>query len=143
VTLLDANVLVYAYDPGAAQHAVIRDWLDQLLDSSVVLVPWVSVWALLRVATNPRLKPNQPPVREVFRAIRNLLDHPNVRIVEPGPRHAEILERLAVGARAMGPRLTDAVLAAIAIEHGAQLASTDKEFVRFDGLKWIDPLAVR
>ena len=143
MTLLDANVLVYAYDPGAAQHKAIKKWLDELLASSVVMIPWVSLWAFLRVATNPRVRFDGPAATEIFRAIRELLEHPQVRIAEPGPKHAIILERLAVDAQAAGPRLTDAVLAAIAIEHGAHLASTDQDFARLVGLKWINPLAAR
>jgi len=61
--------------------------------------------------------------------------------VQPGPRHASILERLAIEGGAAGARFTDAVLAAIAIEQGATLASTDRDFNRFTGLKWTDPLS--
>ena len=143
MTLLDANVLIYAYDRSAPQHAAIREWLDHLLGSSVVLIPWVSLWALLRVSTNRRLKPGAPPAAEVFRTVRELLEHPAVSVAEPGPKHVRLLEQLAVDAQTMGSRLTDAVLAAIAIEHGATLASTDRDFARFDGLKWVNPLAAR
>jgi toxin-antitoxin system PIN domain toxin len=141
VTLIDASVLIYAYNPTAPEHASAREWLDQLLDSSEVLIPWLSLWALLRISTHPRVRQyNQPPA-EVFRAVRDLLNYPRVRVVEPGPKHAEILERLAVETPALGSHLTDAVLAALAIENGATLASTDKDFRRFDGLKLINPLA--
>jgi len=139
--VLDANVLIYAYDPGSPQHAATRAWFNNLLDeSSLILIPWVSLWALLRVSTNPRASRNAPPVAEVFRTVRELLDHPRVRVTEPGPQHAEILERLAIDAPALGSRLTDAVLAAIAIENGAALASTEKDFRRFDGLRLVNPL---
>jgi len=141
MTLLDANVLIYAYDPGAKEHAATRAWLNHLLESSQVLIPWVALWAFLRVFTNPRASRNAPPVAEVFRTVRELLDHPRVKVAGPGPKHAEILERLAVDAPALGSHLTDAVLAAIAIEHGAIMASTDKDFRRFDGLRLVNPLA--
>ena len=143
MTLLDASILIYAYNPTALQHAAARDWLDQLLDSSEVLIPWISLWALLRISTNPRVAQMNQPAAEVFRAVRELVNHPRVRVVEPGPKHAEILERLAMETPALGPHLTDAALAAIAIEYGATMASTDRDFRRFDGLKLINPLAAR
>ena len=141
--LIDANVLIYAHNQTAPEHAAAREWLDRLLESSEVLITWASLWAFLRICTNPRvIRANQSPA-EVFRSVRDLVDHPRVKVVEPGPKHAKILERLAVETPALGSHVTDAALAAMAIEYGATLASTDRDFRRFDGLNLVNPLAAR
>jgi uncharacterized protein len=141
VIILDANILLYAYNADASQHLDTRRWLEQQLTAvDRIGIPWVTLWGFLRISTNPRLTRVALGVEEVFQAVRDLLDHSQVTIVEPGPRHAEILEQLVRQAGASGPRVTDAVLAALAIEHGATLASTDRDFSRFPKLRWINPL---
>jgi toxin-antitoxin system PIN domain toxin len=102
-------------------------------------LPWPTLWAYLRILTNRRL-PSAVPAPLAFEAIRNLLAHPRATAVEPGPRHAAILEQMVVEGQAVGALISDAVLAALAIEHGATLASTDRDFARFPGLRWVNPL---
>ena len=94
----------------------------------------------MRLSTNPRVlaKPKTP--KEAFQIVREWLALPGVVVVQPGPRHAELLERLVVDNRAAGPLTTDAALAALAIEHGATLASTDRDFSRFPDLRWVNPI---
>jgi len=79
-------------------------------------------------------------VSDSFQIVRTLVAQPKARLVEPGGRHAEILERLAVENQAAGALLADAVLAALAVEQGATLASTDRGFARFAELAWVNPL---
>ena len=142
MTLLDANVLIYAFNAEAPEHSRMRPWLADLFeDGDQVGIPWLVLWAFIRVATNPRLSPAAKPPAEVFRAIRSLLAQSQVILVEPGPRHAAILEQIVTDYKITGPLLTDAVLAALAFECGATLASTDRDFSRFPDLRWVNPLA--
>jgi toxin-antitoxin system PIN domain toxin len=144
VTLLDANILIYAYNADAPEHPQMRQWLSDLFsDGERIGVSWLALWAFIRVATNPRLSPAAKPAAEAFRIARTLLSQSQVIVIEPGPRHAEILEQLVVDYRISGPLFTDAALAALAIEHGATLASTDRDFSRFPHLRWINPLDTR
>jgi toxin-antitoxin system PIN domain toxin len=140
VIILDANILVYAHNADAPEHARARRWLEELFARpEQVGLPWPTLWAYLRILTNRRL-PSAVPAPLAFQAIRNMLARPRATTVEPGPRHAAILEEMVVEGQAAGPLITDAVLAALAIEHGATLASTDRDFARFTGLRWINPL---
>jgi toxin-antitoxin system PIN domain toxin len=141
VTILDANILLYRYDADVAEHVATRRWLDTLLaGSDWIGVPWLSLWAFLRVSTNIRLARQPLAPEEAFEILDELMAQPRVVIVEPGPKHAEILKRVVAENRVTGPLVTDAVLAAIALEQGATLASTDRGFARFKGLRWVNPL---
>lgn len=140
----DANILIYAYNEDAPQHGAAAKWLEQLLNGpDLVGLPWTTVWAFLRISTNARAWPKPLSVDDAFTAVDQLLDRPNVAILHPGPRHRELLERLVREGNASGPLVSDAVLAALAIENGAALASTDRDFSRFRGLRWINPLSFR
>ena len=140
--LLDANVLLYAYNADAPEHAQARRWLEDLLAGPErVGIAWLTVWAFVRISTNARIMPVPLHLRDAFGIIRELLQVPRVAIVHPGARHVEHLERVATEGQATGPRFTDAALAALAIEHGATLASTDRDFTRFPGLRWVNPVS--
>ena len=118
-----------------------RRWLEGFCETPERIgIPWLTLWAFVRISTNPRLSPAPLPAREAFQIVHTLLAQPKVTLVEPGRRHAEILERLVVKNRITGPLVTDAVLAALCVEHGSTLASTDRGFARFAGLRWINPL---
>jgi uncharacterized protein len=141
LTLIDANLLLYAYDADAPQHAAAAAWLQGIFRENEPLgLPWVTLWAFVRIATNARLWPNPKTVDEAFRVVRELVNQPGVVIVNPGARHRELLEKLIQDHRASGPLVSDAVLAALAIENGATLASSDQDFSRFTELRWINPL---
>jgi toxin-antitoxin system PIN domain toxin len=138
--LLDANILIYADNRDAAQHLRARTWLESAFQrTETVGLTWPALWAYLRVLTNRRVSPTPDPGR-AFQFVRALISHPRANVVEPGPRHAEILEDMVMHGQATGPDVSDAVLAAIAIEHGATLASTDRDFARFKRLRWLNPL---
>ncbi|MGA2717170.1 MAG: TA system VapC family ribonuclease toxin [Bryobacteraceae bacterium] len=106
----------------------------------MIALPWVTLWAFIRISTNSRVWANPRPVREAFAIVGEWLAQPGVVPLHPGPLHAEILEKLVSEYGATGPLVTDAVLAALAIEHGALLASTDQDFRRFPDLRWLNPL---
>lgn len=140
--LLDVNILLYAFDENSSHHRGIRPWLQELLSGPEELgIPWLTLWAFVRIATNSRISEIPLEPRAAIRTLQDLLAWPRVRIVEPGPHHMRIFEELVVECQASGPRVTDAALAALAIEHGATLASTDRDFSRFPDLRWINPLA--
>ena len=139
--LVDANLLLYAYHPRAEQHEKSRAWLEAVLSGpDLVRFAWLTLWAFLRISTNPRIFPQPLSVRDAFEIMRGWLALPSVVVIQPGARHASLLERLAVENKAGGPLMMDAALAAMALEHGAVLASTDRDFSRFPGIQWVNPI---
>jgi len=143
VTLVDANVLLYAYNADAPRQRAAANWLAKLLKTGeTIALPWVTIWAFIRIGTNSRIWTNPLSSKEAFRIVGEWLGQPGVVALNPGPLHAEILERLVNSYGITGPLVTDAVLAALAMEHGAVLASTDQDFRRFPDLRWINPLSV-
>ncbi len=141
MNLVDANLLLYAYHPRAEQHDTSRAWLEAALSGpELVRFAWVTLWAFLRIATNPRVFDRPLSTAEAKAAVSSWLAQPNAGILEPGERHWEILRGLRRDGQAAGPLVMDAALAAIAIEHGATLYTTDRDFSRFPGLKWTNPL---
>ena len=138
--LVDANLLVYAVNREAAEHEVARAWLDERLSGDPrVGLPWPSLLAFLRVAANPRIFPGALRLSEAWERVTAWLDQPPAWVPVPGPRHTEILGGLL--SRERSPRLVpDAHLAALAIEHGLRLCTTDGDFARFRGLEWENPL---
>ncbi len=141
MVILDANILIYAYHADAAQHAVVSTWLENQTDRfETVGLTWPVIWAFLRICTNERLWMRPPSVEEVFERLEEWQSQPKMVLAEPGPRHLQILKTLSLQSGVRGALVTDAVLAAIAIEHAATLASTDREFRRFSGLRWVNPL---
>jgi uncharacterized protein len=142
MTIVDANLLLYAYNADAPQQRIAAQWLAKLLGSGeMVALPWVTVWAFIRISTNSRIWANPRPAREAFAIVGEWLAQPGVVALQPGPLHTEILEKLVIDHGAAGPLVTDAVLAALAIEHGAVLASTDQDFRRFPEVRWLNPLS--
>jgi hypothetical protein len=142
VILVDANLLLYAYHPQAPQHEASRTWLEQVLSGpELVRFAWLTLWAFLRIATNPRVFERPLSTIEAEAAVSSWLAQPAVGVVEPGERHWDILRELLRQGQAAGPLVMDAVLAAIAIEHGATLCTMDRDFSRFASLKWVNPLA--
>ncbi len=139
--LIDANLLLYAYNPRAADHEGSRRWLEASLSgSSLVRFAWLSLWAFLRISTNPRVFEQPLTMAEAEEAVGAWLAQPVAGILGPGERHWEILRALTEHGQTSGPLVMDAALAAIAIEHGATLCTTDRDFARFAGLSWTNPL---
>ncbi len=140
--LVDANLLLYAYHTRAPEHARSRAWLEAALSGPErVGFAWLTLWAFLRIATNPRVFDRPLSVTEAESAVSSWLAQPAAIILEPEERHWEILRGLMRDGQTAGPLVMDAVVASIAIEHGATLYTTDRDFSRFIGLKWLNPLA--
>ena len=139
--LVDANLLLYAYHPRAEQHAASRAWLEATLSGpELVRFAWLTLWAFMRIGTNPRAFERPLSVLEAETAVSSWLAQPAAGILEPGERHWDILRELMREGQTVGPLVMDAVLAALAVEHGATLCTTDRDFSRFSGLKWTNPL---
>lgn len=139
--LIDANILLYAYNTKAGQHEQSRAWLETVLSGrDLVRFAWLTLWAFLRIATNPRVFERPLSASEAEAAIASWLAEPLAGILDPGERHWDILRDLVRDGQAVGPLVMDAVLAAIAIEHGAMVCTTDRDFSRFTGVKWTNPL---
>jgi len=142
VILIDANLLLYAYNSSSVQHRASRAWLETMFSGTeLVRFAWVTLWAFLRISTNPRVFEQPLSIADAEAAIASWLACPVGGILDPGERHWDILRRLLHDGQAIGPLVMDAVLAALAIEHGANLCTTDRDFSRFPGLDWTNPLA--
>ena len=140
--LVDTNLLVYAHVKAAAEHERAREWLDEKLNGPAPLgLPWVSLLGFLRLVTNPRIFDRPEPMSEAWSQVVIWLDSEFAWIPEPGARHADRLGELLALPGIRGNLVPDAHLAALAIEHGLVLCSTDGDFARFPGLRWENPLA--
>jgi toxin-antitoxin system PIN domain toxin len=140
--LIDANLLLYAYHSTSEQHKASKAWLETALSGTeLVRFAWLTLWAFLRISTNPRAFEHPLSIAESQAAISSWLDQPVAGILEPGDRHLDILRKLMKDGQTVGPLVMDAALAALAIEHGANLCTTDRDFSRFADLKWTNPIA--
>jgi len=141
VIVLDANILLYAYDSSSAKHARARAWVERVFsEGTLVGIPWQTVSAFLRVVTNTNLPGQRFTTEEAAQVVNQWLEQPNVRFLGPGDEHWSVLRRMLIEGQARGPLVTDAQLAALALEHGGVLYSTDRDFARFPGLRWSNPL---
>lgn len=141
MTLVDANILIYAHVRSLAQHDRARDWLDQQLNGTALVgLPWPTLLAFLRLVTNPRVFEHAELIADAWRQVRAWLDCEMAWIPQPGERHAELLARYLDLPGVHANLVPDAHLAALAMEHGLILCSTDGDFARFPGLRWLNPL---
>jgi len=140
--LLDANLLLYAVHSRATQHETAAGWLtEQLNGSRRVGFPWQSLAAFLRISTHPRAFERPLPATAAWERIDDWLSSPVAWVPEPGPRYAAIFKDLATRYDARGNLIPDAQLAALALEQGLAVYSTDTDFARFKEVRWVDPLA--
>ena len=137
----DINLLAYAYNAQAPAHARARAWWEDCLSGSrQVGLAWAVMLGYLRIMTSRRVLVDPYDAREALGHIRSWLERPQVQIVQPGPRHLDLLDHLVTEAGAAAGLTTDVHLAALAIEHQAELHSNDADFSRFSGLRWTNPL---
>jgi toxin-antitoxin system PIN domain toxin len=140
VIVVDANVLLYAYNPASEHHAACRRWLEDALNGSEqVGLPWQSVLAFLRIATNPRVFTRPLRAAEASAIVDQWFERPQALIVEPDAGYWSELKQQIDAAQATGPLVSDAALATLALQYGARLCTTDRDFTRFRGLQAIDP----
>jgi len=138
--LLDVNVVVGAAREDHAAWPVARPWLEGLRASGEAFGVPDAVWgSFIRMTTNRRVFPAPSSLEEAFRFVHAVSAQPGYVPVRPGPRHLELLERLCLEGDATGDLVPDAQLAALAVEHAAELVSFDRDFARFPGLRWTRP----
>lgn len=139
--LVDANLLLYAQDADGAWHEAARAWWDgRLSGTEPVGLCWPVIGAYLRIGTNPRVFARPLLLEEALGQVESWLAQPCVRVLEPTRRHWSVWQDLLRRGQAVANLVPDAHLAALALEHGCELNSTDADFSRFPGLKWRNPL---
>ena len=137
----DINLLLYAYNPGAAHHRAARRWWEKLLgEGGPVGIPWVVILGFVRLSTTRGVFVEPATAADALERVESWLAAPGGFVLHPGPGHLEVLRR-TLACTSGGPLTTDAHLAALAIEHQAELHSNDTDFTRFPGLRWRNPLA--
>lgn len=138
----DINLLVFAYNEAALDHARAKAWWSALMNGvDPVGVPWAVSCGFIRLMTHPSVLVTPLDPGAAVRHVRSWLERPHVEPLDPGPRHLEIVERLVTKLGVAANLTTDAHIAAIAIERQCELHSNDADFSRFDGLRWHNPLA--
>lgn len=139
--LPDLNLLLYAYNPCLPQHDAARRWWEEAMNGDELIgMPFEVAFGFIRVATNPRLGPAKVALVDARRVVEKWMDLPQVRVMPPAASHFTRVMDLMAAAMAAGPVLSDAILAAYAIEHRATLFTNDGDFARFPGLHWENPL---
>jgi len=140
--LIDLNLLLYAVNSDSVLHRQAKTWLEEVLSGDEpIAIPWVVLLGFLRIATNSHIFPNPLEVTQALGIVDGWLAQPNVQLLSPKMRHWLILRSLLIETGTAGNLTTDAHLAALAIENGAELCSTDRDFFRFSRLKWTNPIA--
>ncbi len=138
----DINLLVYAYNPTAPLHRAARAWWEQTLNSgNSVLIPWVVILGFVRLVTSPRVFVEPESPQRACAAVDSWFERPNAVTLDPGPNHRKILFGFLETVGVAGNLTTDAHIAALAIEFEAVVCSTDSDFGRFEGLRWVNPLS--
>lgn len=136
MVVVDANVLLYAVDRKSIHHDVARTWLDNALAGAEAIgFAWVALLAFIRVGTNPSIFPAPMSSDAATGQVEAWLAAPAAVAVEPTSRHAAILRALLRESGSAGNLTTDAHLAALAIEHAADIVSYDRDFSRFLGVR--------
>ena len=139
--VFDVNVLLYAYSPASPEHGRARKCVEDVFSGDeLVSLPWQTISAFIRILTDPRLPGVRRPVKEIVEIVDGWIEQPNVRLLTPGERHWTLFQEMLLKGQARGPMTTDAQLAALTIESGGVLYTTDRDFARFPGLRWHNPL---
>lgn len=136
MVIVDANVLLYAVDLASVHHERARSWLDDSLDGNeAVGFAWIVLLAFIRIGTNPSILPTPMTADEATGQVEAWLSAPATVVAQPTTRHASVLRGLLRQTGTAGNLTTDAHLAALAVEHGADIVSYDRDFARFTGVR--------
>lgn len=139
--LLDANVLLYSVDESAHHHAACAEWVSNAFSGvKRIGLPWQTIGAFLRISTHPRVFSRPLTAQDAWSIVDRWISAPHCWIPETSARTARILGELITTLDIRGNLVTDAQLAALAIEHGVPIVSLDSDFARFEGLNWIKPV---
>lgn len=139
--LVDTNLLLYAEDQLSPRHTAARRWWDAKLSGTTpVCLCWTVICAFIRIGTNPRVFEAPLSIEESVSRVQSWMAQPCIRLIYPTKQHWEILQQLMIDGQAKANLVSDAHLAALAIEHNCELFSTDADFARFPKLKWQNPI---
>ncbi len=139
----DANIVLYAYNEDAPKHTEAKEWFEEQFSLTVSFgLSWQVITAFLRISTNPRAFPQPFDLPEAIDIVDEWIAHPNIEILTPTTNHWTIFQKLIIEGQTKAALMMDAHLAALAIEHNATLATTDRDFSKFSGLKTINPLII-
>ncbi|MDP9452279.1 MAG: type II toxin-antitoxin system VapC family toxin [Actinomycetota bacterium] len=139
--LVDLNLLLYALDETSPHHGRARDWVEEAMSGPETLaLAWSVLLGFVRLSTRAAVFEHPLPVDDALDLVDDWLAQPATTVVHPTQRHGAILRSLLQPLGTAGNLTTDAHLAALAIEHGAELCSSDADFSRFPGVRWTDPL---
>ncbi len=139
--LVDANLLLYAYDSESPHHEPARNWLETALSSGrPVRLALTTLLAFVRIASDRRIYTHPLSPAEACALVEGWLAQPNVRLLRPGPRAWRLLGTMCEEGQAKGAMVMDAHLAALAMEHGASIATTDRDFMRFPNVELVNPI---
>ncbi len=139
--LVDANVLLYAVNERSAHHDEAREWLDGALGGrTTVGFAWSVLLAFVRLTTHPAVFPRPLAPVDALAVVRGWLDRPTAVVVNPTERHLDLLGDLLAEVGTAGNLTSDAHLAALSLEHRAELVSYDRDFTRFPGVRWTSPM---
>lgn len=140
--VVDLNLLIYAMNADALQHQRARLWWESVLSKGEpVGLAWAVVFGFLRLTTNPRIMPRPLTPEHAFAVVDDWLAQPSIQAIAPTDRHWEIVKEILAPLGSAGNLTSDAHLAALAIEHGGRLFSSDNDFARFAGLRWVNPIS--
>ena len=138
----DVNLLIYAVNVDAPLHQKAKEWLDRTLSGSeTVGLSWLVLLAFVRLTTRPGVFRKPLPVQSAFELLDGWVAHPLVTMIHPGPRHFYVVRELLESLGTAGNLVSDAHLAALAIENHAELYSFDNDFARIPRLRWRNPLS--
>ena len=139
--LMDANILLYAEDDLSPHHEAARSWWDsQLSGVSPVCFCWTVLGAFIRISTNPRVYEHPLALPQALSRVQSWLDQPCVRMIQPTQQHWAVFQKMLREGQAVANLVTDAHLAALSVEHGCELISSDADFSRFQGIRWRNPI---
>ena len=140
--VIDLNLLLYAVNRDSPRHSDAKIWLQEAMSGEErIALAWTVILGFVRLTTSPRVLEYPLSVEDALHTIDAWLSQPSVSSLEPGDGHWSILRDLLLAAGTAGNLTSDAHLAALAIEHGAELCSTDSDFARFKLLRWTNPLS--
>lgn len=140
--LVDVNLLLAVHREDHPDHAQVRQWFDVLLSGGERFAVPTMIWAsFLRLATNRRIFSVPTPLTDAFEFIEAVVVQPHHLAIRPGGRHLELVRRMCLEGDAVGDLVPDAIIAALALEHGAAVATLDRDFARFPSVKHLNPLA--
>jgi toxin-antitoxin system PIN domain toxin len=139
--VLDVNLLLYAYDGRSLPHEQAASWWQSAMSGPELIgLPWQTIHGFLRISTDNRISGSQVPMERALALVEQWMNLPNVRVLSPGEGHWSLLRTMLLEGQVRGPMATDAQLAALTIEYGGVLYTSDRDFARFPGLRWVNPL---